>query len=221
MAIGEQHRVLYLKLLLAASWGLFLWSALPKEAPSLAQQTPTTLTHPSYWPDSLPQTGDLVVRTGTSFFSNELRKFSRRDPTYSHCGWVVRDSQDQVWVYHAIGGTDNPDNSLRKDPLAVFCQPRAISQFAIFRYTIPLADKLKATALADSLYRTNVQFDLAFDLHDDTELYCAEFIWKILKETANRAEFISLSRLQEKDYVGVDDLYLHDYCTKIYEYAYQ
>lgn len=200
------------------SWLLFIWYALPKT------NTPATNTHAFTtmpWPDSLWQTGDLVVRTGTSFFSSELRKFSRRDQTYSHCGWVVRDSTQQLWVYHAIGGTDNPDNSLRKDSLATFCAPNGVSRFAIYRYTISAADKRKATAVADSLYQAKVQFDLSFDLHDDSELYCAEFIWKILKQTSNQAEFISLSRLQNKDYVGIDDLYLNDYCTKIYSYAYQ
>lgn len=187
--------------------------------PLLAKPAPTWTS--VGFPDSLVQTGDLIVRTGTSFFSNELRKFSRRDPTYSHCGWVVRDSSDRLWVYHAIGGTDNPDNSLRKDPIAKFCDAKDIRQFALFRYTIPDQDKWKATQLADSLYQVRTPFDLSFDLQDDSELYCAEFIWKILKETANRAEFISLSRLQDKDYVGIDDLYLHDHCTKIYEYAYQ
>lgn len=221
MVIGKHPRLKILALFVVASWGFFLWSTQPAEEQSLAQRVPAKITMITLWPDTLPQTGDLVVRTGTSFFSNELRKFSRRDPTYSHCGWVVRDTNNQLWVYHAIGGTDNPDNSLRKDPLQVFCHPKDISQFAFYRYNIPAADKRKASAIADSLYRAKVQFDLSFDLHDDTELYCAEFIWKILKETANRAEFISLSRLQNKDYVGVDDLYLHDYCTKIYEYAYQ
>lgn len=166
------------------------------------------------------QEGDLIVRAGRSFFSNELRKFSRRDPTYSHCGWIVQ--EDGRWVvYHAIGGTDNPDNRLRRDGLFSFCHPLDVTQFAVYRYKLPAEEIHKATRKARELHQAEVSFDLQFTLDDNHELYCAEFIWEILKETENQAEFISLSRLDNKLYIGVDDLYLHNYCEKIFQYAYR
>lgn len=206
-----------------ASFIALAWPALPLHnqpvVPSLHSPEITSWQQVNC-PDSLLQTGDLVVRQGNSFFSNALRKFSQRDQTYSHCGWISRDSLGRLWVYHAIGGTDNPDNSLRKDPLSLFCDANTVNRFAIYHLALSPAQREEANTLAKKYYQERIQFDLQFDLSTDSTLYCSEFIFKILKQTTERADFISLSYLQGKTYVGVDDLYLHHKSKKIFEYAY-
>ena len=166
------------------------------------------------------QSGDLVLRTGTSFFSDELRKFSQREAKYSHCGWIVRDENGKLSVYHAIGGSDNPENYIRKDNLAAFFNPNEISGFAIYRYDLDKNQIAEASAIAEQLYQKRIKFDMKFDLENDDELYCAEFIYKLITEASENKNFISLSQIKGKQYVGIDDLYLNPKCKKIFEHAY-
>jgi len=169
--------------------------------------------------DSL-QTGDLVLRTGLSFFSDELRKFSQREAKYSHCGIVSRDEEGKIFIYHSIGGTDNPESRVRKDSVFSFFNPFFNSGFAIYRYNLTPQQIKTADSLAKDLYKREVKFDLNFDLDDDENLYCAEFIYKILIKATNTENFISLSQIKGKAYVGIDDLYLNENCKNIFEYEY-
>jgi hypothetical protein len=209
-----------------ASGVLYMWLALTPKAPlPKTYRTYDPAFIQEKWqqvkidPDSL-RVGDLIVRSGMSFFSNELRKFNQRDQTYSHCGWVTRDNSGEVKVIHAIGGTDNPDNRMKMDKLHTFCHPAEAQRFAVFRYALPSAQLGIADSMAHALYNIGVTFDLRFDLEDDNSLYCAELIYKLLVAVTHNPDFINLSRINDKVYVGVDDLYLTSHCTKIYEHAY-
>ena len=166
------------------------------------------------------QPGDLIVRAGKTFFSNELRKYNQRDKTYSHCGLITRGPDGNMQVIHSIGGTDNPDSRIKIDPISIFCHPEEITQFAIYRYEMDPEVLQRVDSLAHNLLDRRVPFDLKFDLADDSELYCAEFIYKVLSDATNDRNFISLTRFRDKLYVGVDDLFLNDHCTKIFEHAY-
>lgn len=221
---GTNHIVLWSAT--AATLMLYLWVALKpgfNDTSSQRIRDPEIVQHKwkqvTLRPDSL-RVGDLIVRSGMSFFSNELRKFNQRDQTYSHCGWVTRDSTGDVKVIHAIGGTDNPDNRLKMDGLHAFCHPDEAHRFAVFRYSLPPAQLRVADSMAHELYNLGVEFDLRFDLENDNALYCAELIYKLLVAVTHNTDFINLSRIKDKVYVGVDDLYLTSHCTKIYEYAY-
>ena len=165
--------------------------------------------------------GDLIVRAGRTFFSNELRKYNQRDKTFSHCGLISRDKDGKLEVIHSIGGTDNPESHIKMDPLFLFCHPDEITQFAIYRYDLDKVTIHRMDSLAHDLLDKKVPFDLKFDLSNDSTLYCAEFIYKVISEATNDRNFISLTRIQDKLYVGVDDLFLNKHCTKIYEHAYR
>src|SRR5690606_33196633 len=60
----------------------------------------------------LLRTGDLALRTGNDITSRMFCEFNRIDKTYSHCGMVVVE-HGYPFVYHSIGGEDNPDQRLR------------------------------------------------------------------------------------------------------------
>lgn len=170
---------------------------------------------------SVIQPGDLIVRAGRTFFSNELRKYNQHDKTFSHCGLISRNTDGKLEVIHSIGGTDNPDSHVKTDPLFLFCHPDEITQFAIYRYDVDKVTLQRMDSLAHDLLNKCVPFDLKFDLSDDSKLYCAEFVYKVISAATNDRNFISLTRIQDKLYVGVDDLFLNKHCTKIYEHAYR
>jgi hypothetical protein len=160
--------------------------------------------------------GDLVVRTGNDFISLTLRQFSRQGRTYSHCG-LVRIEQGRVFVYHAIGGEDNPNARLRRDTFAEFCSPSHNLGFGIFRYRFSEAQVVRLDSIIEKFYRQKPRFDLKFDLKTDTSLYCAEFIYKAVNRAMRRADFIPTSHIGDFQYVAIDNLYLNPHCRPVYQ----
>lgn len=165
---------------------------------------------------SLLQDGDLVLRTGNDFISLTLRQFSRKDKTYSHCG-LVRIEQGKVYVYHAIGGEDNPDARLRRESFEAFCNPEYNLGFGIFRYKLTPGEDRKLDSLIALYYRERIRFDMKFDLNTDSSFYCAEFVYKAVERATGNDRFFSLSRIGDFKYVAIDDLFLTPYAKPVYQ----
>ncbi len=163
---------------------------------------------------SLIQDGDLVVRTGNDFISYTLRQFSQTDKTYSHCGLVSIEG-GKIWVYHAIGGEDNPNATLRKSSFTSFCNPKYNSGFGIFRYNLTAAEKKNLDSLTHKYYNEKVPFDLKFDLQSDSSFYCAEFVYKVLN-SATGESYIPVSHLGDFKYVAIDNLYINPHTCAVY-----
>jgi len=166
------------------------------------------------------KTGDLLLRRGIGFFSDELRKLSLRENKYSHCGFITINSKGTPLVLHSIGGSDNPDARIRCDSLFVFCDANEATSFAVYRFDQPDKIIARADSIARKYYREKRKFDMKFNLDDDEKLYCAEFLYKIWINATEDKFFLPLSVTPTKTYVGIDDLYLNNHCTKIYEYEY-
>lgn len=166
------------------------------------------------------QAGDLVVRTGRSFFSDQLRQYNTKDDTYSHCALVTKASNGQTLLLHSIGGSENPDNVIRCDSVFSFLSPKEVIGFGVYRYDLPPADMAAIDSLAKLYYDEKRMFDMKFNLEDDERLYCAEYIYKVVINATGYSEMLSLSRQGEKAYVGVDDLYLNNKTNKLFEYEY-
>lgn len=168
-----------------------------------------------YYGKSLLHDGDLVLRTGNDFISQTLRQFSTRDKTYSHCG-IVRIENGKVYVYHAIGGEDNPDARLRRDNFEQFCNPRYNLGFGIFRYQLKRDAHLRLDSLVDQYYRERIRFDMKFDLGTDSSFYCAEFVYKAVERATGNNRFFSLSNIGNFKYVAIDDLFLTPHAAPVY-----
>lgn len=160
--------------------------------------------------------GDLILRTGKDFISLSLRQFSVHDKTYSHCG-LVRIEEGRPYVYHAIGGEDNPDGRLRRDRFETFCNPQYNSGFGIFRYRLEAAQISRLDSLINLFYKKRVRFDLKFDLSTDSSFYCAEFVYKAVERATGNPHFFSLSHIGNFEYVAIDNLFLTPYARAVYQ----
>lgn len=165
---------------------------------------------------SLLKDGDLVLRTGNDFISLTLRQFSMKNKTYSHCG-IVRIQQGKVFVYHAIGGEDNPDARLRRDRFEQFCNPGHNLGFGIFRYKLDASQQHRLDSLVAMYYRLRIRFDLRFDLKTDSSFYCAEFVYKVLEGATGQPGYLPLSHIGNFRYVAIDNLFLNPHTTAIYQ----
>jgi hypothetical protein len=156
----------------------------------------------------LAHNGDLVFRNGTDDVSAAARSMNEKDTSYSHCGLIMIEN-DSVYVYHAIGGHYNPDQTLKREPLDSFCNPADNDRFGIFRYEMDSLETGKLERIVHGYYAAGLRFDLFFNFFSDDEMYCSEFVYKSLNKALNgRLRF--LIRRDKWPYgVSLDDLFLH------------
>ncbi len=163
-------------------------------------------------------TGDLIFRTGRDMTSYMLRQLNLRDKRFSHCGLVCWED-GYPYVYHSIGGEDNPDLALRRDSLNQWISPRNNAGASVFRLRMDSLGRIAVGDQARNYYEQRIPFDMAFDLSSDDRFYCAEFVYKTLRK-AGQGE-IPLSRFRGYTFVGIDDLYLHAQGDWIWELEYK
>lgn len=184
--------------------------------------------------------GDLVLRTGTDFSSEQVKGFNKLDKTYSHGGIAVRDSGD-VYVYHVTPDFFHVKDKVRKEKLDSFCNPAENLGFAHARYNLDTAETKAFIQYLDQQYRKKIPFDMGFRLRTDDSMYCSEMIKKgLLLATRNRIEitndkFDDRSKFKvirqhlklkdkdfaDKEFVPIDHLFLNPNCTVIKRYVFE
>lgn len=163
--------------------------------------------------------GDLILRHGRGFISDAMLAFSTKDPRYSHSG-IIKKENGKVYVYHTIGGEENEVNLMRKEHISIFCHPRAIFGFGIYRYDLEKQQLNSLDSILGSWYDAKMEFDMDFEMETDDKMYCSEMIYKSLILATNDENYVPLSDVLDKPYVAIDDLYLNNHCTIIFEYDY-
>ncbi len=164
----------------------------------------------------LLKTGDLVLRTGVEVTSYMLRQMNLYNKTYSHSGLVIVEN-GVPFVYHSIGGEENPNAVLRKDPVKVFFNPANNFGFAIARYDMDDSTINKLVETVKQFYKEKRKFDLDFDLKTDDKLYCTEFVYKAVLQATGDTAYIKTVTAFGHTYVGVDNLFMNKHTRMICE----
>lgn len=170
--------------------------------------------------ESLLQTGDIVLRTGADATSHALRAMNQKNKTFSHCG-IVSIEDGQPWIYHSIGGEENPDARIRRETPGHFFAPQSNEGGGACRYQLTEAQKAGIARIAQQWYREGRTFDMEFDLATDTQLYCAEFIYKAFIRAGFPEKWFSKSHAAGFEYIAVDDLYAHPEAKIICSFQYK
>jgi hypothetical protein len=158
----------------------------------------------------LLENGDIVVRTGNDMTSYMLRQLNHFEKTYSHCG-IVLIEDGYPFVYHSIGGEDNPDQVLRRDSASFWFSPGHNLSFGIVRLDRSAEMDSGLHKLVSRYYREKKKFDMDFDIRTDDRFYCAEFVYKSVNRAANDSNFIKPVTVMGYTFVGIDNLYLNDH----------
>jgi hypothetical protein len=153
----------------------------------------------------LLRSGDVALRAGFDVTSIMLRGMNQRDDRYSHCGIVVVEN-GYPFVYHSIGGEDNPDARLRRDSARVFFSPAASERLGVARMGLDTAQVSKLNAIARRYFKAGIPFDMDFDLVSDDRFYCAEFVCKAIQEAVGNPVYFAHSKTLKLEYVGVDNI---------------
>ncbi len=153
--------------------------------------------------------GDIVLRTGRDLISILFSQLNTHDKRFSHCGIAFREEGDW-YVYHSIGGEDNPDEKLRRDRFSTFVKPEVNSGFAVCRYPISEEESevLQKTVL--QYYREHTPFDMQFSLESDDRLYCAEMVYKAYRTATGQANFFETTYHKGFRYVSTDNLFVNN-----------
>jgi hypothetical protein len=153
----------------------------------------------------LLRSGDVALRTGVDMTSVMLRGMNQRDPRFSHCG-IVMIENGYPFVYHSIGGEDNPDSKLRRDSAAVFFRPSESERMGIARLELDPAELSRLKAVTRRYFEAGVPFDMDFDLLSDDRFYCAEFVCKSFQEALENQSLFTHSKTLNREYVGIDNI---------------
>ncbi len=165
---------------------------------------------------SLLKQGYLVLRMGLGADSRLLAQMGRKNKSYSHCGIVLME-HGYPFVYHAIGGENNPDARLRRDSAKFFFSPVYNLALAVMQYDL---DSGRIAGLKDivlAYYRQRPKFDLKFDLATNDALYCSEFIYKAVNKAADDTAYIQPAILGGRRFVGIDDLFVNRHAHIIWQ----
>ncbi len=158
--------------------------------------------------------GDVVFRNGRDEVSQAARSMNRKDTSFSHCGLVFIEN-DSVFVYHALGGSYNPDQKLKRQLLDSFCTPTGNNAFGLYRYNLKKEETEKLKSVVDSYYKAGLKFDMYFNYFSDDVMYCSEFVFKSLNKSVNGV-YNKYVRLDTLPYgVTTDDIFLNENCRLI------
>ena len=169
---------------------------------------------------SLLRSGYVVLRMGMGADSRLLAQFNRKNKSYSHCG-IVMVEDGQPYVYHSIGGEDNPDARLRRDPAKLFFSPRYNSALAVIKYDMSDNEVNKLRRVVSTYYRQRPKFDMKFDLETDDKLYCAEFVYKALNRATGDSTYIRPTSAAGIRFVGIDDLFVNQHAGIVWQTAFK
>ena len=165
---------------------------------------------------ALLHTGDVVLRMGIGADSYLLSELSHRDKRFSHCGIVVIED-GKPWVYHSIGGEDNPDERLRRDPASFFFSPLHNTAISIVRYDNSKEQAERLTGIVKEYYAARPKFDMKFDLATDDKLYCSEFVYKAFNKAMKDTGYFTTTKGFRGRYVAIDDLYINPHAAMVFQ----
>ncbi|MEO5562568.1 MAG: YiiX/YebB-like N1pC/P60 family cysteine hydrolase [Chitinophagaceae bacterium] len=184
--------------------GLACHDKLPKPNPDQIRYTQSRIDSAR----SLLKSGDIILRNGTDEVSRAARSFNRIDTSFSHCGILLIEN-DTAFVYHALGGSYNPSQQLRRDPIDSFWYSPEIDRFAIYRYDLNPQQYDSLSLLVRQYYKEGLPFDIYFNFLTDDKMYCSEFVFKCLDRSLSGRLSQYIKARQWPFGVSPDDLYLN------------
>ena len=153
--------------------------------------------------------GDIVLRTGNDVISSLFAQLNKTNKTYSHCG-IAFSENGQWFVYHSIGGEDNPDEKLRKDPFEKFVASNHNTGYAVCRYPMSSIESEKLLLTVTDFYDLHIPFDMQFDLKSDDRIYGAEMVYKEFNIALDTSGFFTTTIHRGFEYVSTDNIFVNN-----------
>lgn len=117
--------------------------------------------------------GDLILRCGKSTESYIVH-LADNTSEFTHIG-IIAIENNIPYVIHAV---PHKNNTLKKEPVSNFLNPKNASSYAIYRTNYNTNILSKVVNEAQNFYQKKYTFDNEYNLNTDTKLYCTELILK-------------------------------------------
>lgn len=155
--------------------------------------------------------GDIVFRTGTSFWTPFFIQANKRYG-YSHLGVVIFE-KNIPYVLHAEADDLTLIGGIKKTLLDIFILES--SSYIVKKNNMPSNLKAKFISELIKISYLNIEFDSNFDINDDgKKLYCTEYIWLAAKR-AGLDNFGNIEFFHGKPFILVDSIYESSYLEAI------
>jgi uncharacterized protein YycO len=132
------------------------------------------------------------------------RNLSLEERRFSHVGILVSDNKMPA-VMHAISDDDRGFDGVVTEPLSEFLADSP--DWAIYRAQASREQRAEIGRWASTLREQSGSFDTHFNLDSDEELYCTEFVWKVLKQAFPAIDIPPSHTLTGKPYIPLDQIY--------------
>lgn len=133
----------------------------------------------------LLQTGDVLLRKGFGWISNTIAQYLDEKYPITHCGLILRDSVTQkISILHTI--SNEQSEGMYIEPLWSYCRESQIHSLMAVRLKVSTREQQQIIAAAKRRYKQKIPFDMGFDDHDTTRLYCIEMLRDVYKEVLEK-----------------------------------
>jgi len=154
--------------------------------------------------------GDIICRLGDRFWSQLFKDTSIKDKRYSHLG-IIRIINGLITVVHAEGTTDTGKDFVKEQTFDDFIKiARAIG---IYR-----TKNIDGIQISNTVIEyLGAPFDWKFDMDDESEIYCTELLYLVLKRLMPEIELktIYIKEL-EKKIISLEAISNSEYFSEIY-----
>jgi Permuted papain-like amidase enzyme, YaeF/YiiX, C92 family len=164
------------------------------------------------------QHGDIIFRRGADAISDLFISMNQRNKSYSHCG-IYLCNNNIGYVYHSIGGEDNPTAVIRNDSFENFVSSKNNLSYGIYRLAFTPKELIDLDSIVNKWYRDKYTFDMDFSLtNNEKKMYCVEFVVKAIEAVKQDSTYFTRSNIVVKNfkYVAPDDVMLNKNAALIF-----
>jgi len=154
--------------------------------------------------------GDIICRLGDRLWSQFFMDVSSTDRRYSHLG-IVRVADGRATVIHSEGTAAPGEDVVKEESVGDFVQvARAVGVYRAKGLDGGLVSKTAAEYIG-------VPFDWRFDMEDQSQLYCTELLYAILKRIGPEIELATVRvGALNKNVIPLEAVSGSDYFDEIY-----
>ncbi|MGG5576143.1 YiiX/YebB-like N1pC/P60 family cysteine hydrolase [Myroides sp. C15-4] len=150
------------------------------------------------------QSGDLILRKGTGYFSDIFKRMASRDKRFSHIG-IISKERDSIFVYHIEADEFTGEGVVLREEVNHFLQQS--TDHAFYANAMDTVAKQAMLVKAKAFFEVKVVFDLNFNAADDDKLYCSELVAKCINYGMDSIYIQPTLNWKGHLFYGLDDIY--------------
>lgn len=160
------------------------------------------------------ESGDIILRRGTSLVSSFIARSFPGSHEMSHCGILVFDNG--AWqVIHSISGRISDTDGIRIEQARSFMASALRNKVILIKPKFPI-DRDLVTQFAWKYLELKPTFDHDFNLEDRDKLYCSELVRAVYLDAGGEDNFIYTS-IAGKRVINLTSFFSEQYWSYLFK----